>query len=106
MGLFKRKNKNEALLKTFDGREVKYVTKRVFHDDGTVTYDIIGKSGRIAVVGENIRVICGEADVFTCPVTDSKYYLLLSGDGVTIEGQNQVSGKYDVVTAYYTYYRK
>ena len=24
MGLFKKKNKNESLLKTFDGREVKY----------------------------------------------------------------------------------
>lgn len=106
MGLFKKKNKNEALLKTFDGREVKYVTKRVPHNDGTVTYDIIGKAGRIAVVGDNIRVICGEIDVFTCPVADSKYYLLMSGDGVTVEGQNQVSGEYDTVTAYYTYYRK
>lgn len=106
MGLFKRKNKNEALLKTFDGREVKYVTKKVPHTDGTVTYDIIGKAGRIAVVGENIRVICGEIDVFTCAVADSKYYLLMSGDGVTVEGQNLVSGNYDVITAYYTYYRK
>lgn len=106
MGLFKKKNKNEQLLKTFDGREVKYVTKRISHEDGTVTYDIIGKAGRIAVVGDNIRVICGEIDVFTCPVADSKYYLLMSGDGVTVEGNNIVSGNYDVVTAYYTYYRK
>lgn len=106
MGLFKKKHKNDALLKTFDGREVKYVTKRVVHNDGTVTYDIIGKSGRIAVVDENIRVICGEIDVFTCEVAKSKYYLLMSGDGVTVEGQNAVSGEYDTVTAYYTYYRK
>ena len=106
MGLFKKKNKNDQLLKTFDGREVKYVTLRVPHDDGTVTYDIIGKMGRIAVVGDNIRIICGEIDVFTCAVSDSKYYLLMSGDGVTVEGQNQVTGEYDVVTAYYTYYRK
>lgn len=106
MGLFKKNNKNEQLLKTFDGREVKYVTKRNPHPDGSVTYDIIGKAGRIAVVGENIRVICGEIDVFTCSVTDSKYYLLMSGDGVTVEGHNQVSGNYDTITAYYTYYRK
>ena len=106
MGLFKKKNINEKLLKTFDGRELKYVTKRVVKDDGTVNYDIIGKSGRIAVVGDNIRIICGLIDVFTCPVTDSKYYLLMSGDGVTVEGQNAVTGQYDVVTAYYTYYRK
>ena len=106
MGLFKKKNKNEALLKTFDGREVKYVTKRVQHDDGTVTYDIVGKAGRIAVVDDNIRIICGLMDVFTCSVADSKYYLLMSGDGVTVEGQNTVTGEYDTVTAYYTYYRK
>lgn len=106
MGLFKKKNKNEQLLKTFDGREVKYVTKRVQYENGTVNYDIIGKAGRIAVVGENIRVICGEKDVFTCPVSESKYYLLMSGDGVTVEGQNLVSGHYDTITAYYTYYRK
>ena len=51
---------------------------------------------------ENLGVL----DVFTCPVADSKYYLLMSGDGVTVEGPNQVTGQYDVVTAYYTYYRK
>lgn len=106
MGLFKKKTKNETLLKTFDGREVKYVTLRNQHDDGTVSYDIIGKAGRIAVVDDNIRIICGVVDVFTCPVADSKYYLLMSGDGVTVEGQNSVTGKYDTVTAYYTYYRK
>lgn len=106
MGLFKKKTQNETLLKTFDGREVKYVTLRNQHDDGTVSYDIIGKAGRIAVVDDNIRIICGVVDVFTCPVADSKYYLLMSGDGVTVEGQNSVTGKYDTVTAYYTYYRK
>ncbi len=106
MGLFKKKNKNDQLLKTFDGREVKYVTKRVVHNDGNVNYDIIGKAGRIAVVDDKIRVICGELDVFTCPVADSKYYLLMSGDGVTVEGQNSVTGEYDTITAYYTYYRK
>ena len=106
MGLFKKENKNEQLLKTFDGREVKYVTKRVVRDDGIVNYDIIGKAGRIAVIDDNIRIICGIIDVFVCPINDSKYYLLMSGDGVTVEGQNSVTGKYDVVTAYYTYYRK
>ena len=106
MGLFKRKKRNEDLLRTFDGREVKYVTKRVAHNDGTVTYDIIGKSGRIAVIGEYIRIICGEIDVFNCKIDESKYYLLMSGDGVTVEGENTVTGNYDTVTAYYSYYRK
>ena len=106
MGLFRKKRKNEDLLRTFDGRELKYVTKRNLHPDGTVTYDIIGKLGRIAVIGDFIRIICGEIDVFNCKIDDSKYYLLMSGDGVTVEGENTVTGKYDTVTAYYTYYRK
>ena len=106
MGLFRKKNKNESLLKTFDGREVKYVTRRNPHEDGTVTYDIIGKSGRIAVIGDEIRVICGEIDVFRGKIDTTTYFLLMSGDGVTIEGENTVTGKYDSVTAYYTYYRK
>lgn len=104
--LFKKKNTNDALLKTFDGREVKYVTKRVVHTDGNVTYDIVGKSGRIAVIDDNIRIICGEVDVFNCKIANAKYYLLMSGDGVTVEGENTVTGDYDVITAYYTYYRK
>lgn len=106
MGLFRRKRKNQDLLRTFDGRELKYVTKRNSNPDGTVTYDIVGKSGRIAVIGDYIRIICGEIDVFNCKIDDSKYYLLMSGDGVTVEGQNTVTGNYDNVTAYYTYYRK
>lgn len=106
MALFKKKIKNDTLLKTFDGREVKYVTKRVAHSNGTVTYDIVGKLGRIAVIDDNIRIICGETDVFNCKISNSKYYLLMSGDGVTVEGENTVTGDYDVITAYYTYYRK
>lgn len=106
MGLFSRKHKNDSVLSSFDGRCVKYVTRRDVDSDGNVSYNIIGKSGRIAVVDGKIRVICGETDVFTCEVSQSKYYLLLSGDGVTVEGQNLVTGKYDSVTAYYTYYRK
>ena len=106
MGLFRKRNKNESLLKTFDGREVKYVTLRNRHDDGTVTYDIIGKAGRIAAIGDEIRVICGEIDVFRGKEENPKYFLLMSGDGVTIEGENAVTGNYDSVTAYYSYYRK
>ena len=106
MGLFRKKRKNENLLRTFDGRELKYVTKRNAHPDGTVTYDIIGKLGRIAVIGDYIRIICGEKDAFNCKIDDSKYYLLMSGDGVTVEGENTVTGQYDTITAYYTYYRK
>ncbi len=106
MGLFKKKNKNISLLSTFDGREVKYVTKRVVKPDGAVEYLIVGKMGRIAVIDDQIRIICGEKDIFNCKTENSKYFLLMSGDGVTVEGENTVSGEYDTVTAYYSYYRK
>ena len=96
-----KQKRNLELLKTFDGREVKYVTKR---ENGESI--IVGKSGRIAVINEQIRVICGEIDVFNCAVESAKYYLLMSGDGVTVEGNNTVTGEYDVITAYYSYYRK
>lgn len=106
MGLFKKKPKNVSLLNTFDGRQVKYVTKKVAKEDGTSEYVIVGKSGRIAVIDGNIRIICGEIDVFDSKIEDTKYYLLMSGDGVTVEGNNTVSGNYDNITAYYSYYRK
>ncbi|MCQ2454644.1 MAG: hypothetical protein MJ090_00650 [Clostridia bacterium] len=106
MSIFKKKNKNDSLLRTFDGRQVKYVTKKVSNADGSPCYVIVGKSGRIAVIDNQIRVICGETDVFNCCVDTAKYYLLLSGDGVTVEGNNTVSGKYETITAYYSYYRK
>ena len=90
MGLFdfiKKKNRNYDLLKTFDGREVKYVTRR---KDGESV--IVGKSGRIAVIGDDIRIICGEKDIFNGNIDATEYYLHLSGDGVTVSGFNTVTG--------------
>ncbi len=102
MGLFnRRKKRNQELLKTFDGREVKYVTRR---QNGESV--IVGKSGRIAVIGEDIRIICGEADVFNGNIDETTYYLHLSGDGVTVEGFNTVTGETDNISAYYKYHRK
>ena len=105
-GFLKKEKKNNELLSKFDGRQVKYVTKRVELPDGSVNHDIMGKGGRIAVIDDQIRIICGEKDIFNCAVAECKYYLLMSGDGVTVEGNNTVTGEYDVITAYYSYYRK
>lgn len=105
MALFKRKNKNQELLKTFDGRQVKYVTQRTKKDDSYESV-IVGKSGRIAVINNEIRIICGEKDIFKGDVETTNYYLLLSGDGVTVDGINKLTGLPDNLTAYYTYYRK
>lgn len=106
MFLFKKKKENPQVLKCFDGRIVKYVTRRQIDANGNVKYVIAGKEGRIAEIDDEIRVICGEIDVFRCKTVYTKYYLLLSGDGVTLEGQNSVTGQYDMITAYYSYYRK
>lgn len=102
MGLFTRKKKrNNELLKTFDGREVKYVSRRKNGENV-----IVGKSGRIAVIGDNIRIICGENDIFNGAIDETTYYLHLSGDGVTVEGFNTVTGEIDNISAYYKYFRK
>lgn len=102
MGLFTRKKKrNNELLKTFDGREVKYVSRRKNGENV-----IVGKSGRIAVIGDNIRIICGENDIFNGAIDETTYYLHLSGDGVTVEGFNTLTGEIDNISAYYKYFRK
>lgn len=103
---FKRKNKNEDVLRQMDGREIKYVTHRVKQEDGTVKEEILGKRGRIVVLNDEIVVMCGEKDVFRCKVADAVYYTLLSGDGITVSGLNQISGEYADIIVYYTYYRK
>ena len=53
---FKRKPKQENVLLEMDGREIKYVTKRTRNEDGTVREEILGKTGRIIVLGDEIRV--------------------------------------------------
>mgnify|MGYP003296119420 CR=1 FL=1 len=48
---------------------------------------ILGKKGRIVVINGEIRVMCGETDVFRCMAEDATYYTLLSGDGITVSGK-------------------
>ena len=40
---FKKKKKEDNVLRQMDGREIKYVTKRTRNDDGTVKEIILGK---------------------------------------------------------------
>ena len=89
-----------------DGREVKYVTRRVRDDDGNVKEEIMGKRGRIVAIDGEIRVLCGEVDVFRCMAEEASYYVLLSGNGITVSGVNSINGKYEDIVVYYTYYRK
>lgn len=106
LNIFKKKNKNTELLRIFDGRTVKYITKRREDNDGTVNHDIISKAGRIVLIDNEIRIINGEQDVFRVSVDNAKYYVLLSGDGITVEGVNKMTGIYESYTVYFSYYRK
>ena len=101
MWLFKKKDKgSKAALKSFTGRQLQYVSKRV-EDENGVRDMIIGKGGRVAVHDGEIKIICGTESVFTCPVNKACCNLLLSGNGATVEGENQVSGAYDKIIIHY-----
>ncbi len=104
MGLFSRK-KQDPVLAVMDGREVKYVTRRHATENGP-REEILGKNGRIVCLNGEIRVMCETVDVFRCESEKAQYFILLSGDGVTISGVNRLTGQPDEITAYYKYYRK
>ena len=101
--LKKSKDRQDRVLKEMDGREIKYVTRRVKDEDGNIKENILGKRGRIVVLDGEIRVMCGEIDVFRCNVADSVYYTLLSGDGITVSGTNTLNGEKMDLIVYYNY---
>ena len=104
---FKRKiTENENVLLEMDGREIKYVTRRIRGEDGTVKETIMGKAGRIVVIDGEIRIMCGESDVFRCMAENATYYTLLSGDGITVTGINSLNGEQMDMIVYYSYHRK
>lgn len=102
----KKKDPNADVLRQMDGREIKYVTQRVKNANGEVREVILGKQGRIVVVDGEIRVMCGATDVFKCKVDDATYYMLLSGDGITVSGVNTLNGQQMDIIVFYKYHRK
>lgn len=103
---FKKKNPQDNVLKEMDGRQIKYVTKRIVSPDGNVSEEILGKSGRIVVIDGEIRVMCGDTDVFKCMAENAKYFTLLSGDGITVSGINSLNGEKMDIIVHYSYHRK
>ena len=89
-----------------DGREIKYVTRRIKLPDGNVDEEILGKTGRMIAINGEIRVMCGERDVFRSAAEKAVYFDLLSGAGVTISGINEIDGEQMDIIVYYTYHRK
>lgn len=104
--LKKNKNPNANVLRQMDGREIKYVTRRTRNEDGSVKEIILGKEGRIVVIDDEIRVMCGAVDVFRSDVENSTYYMLLSGDGITVSGVNKIDNNEMDIIVYYKYHRK
>ncbi len=102
----KKKDPNADVLRQMDGREIKYVTQRIRTDKGEVKELILGKQGRIVVIEDEIRVMCGATDVFRCNVEDAVYYMLLSGDGITVSGVNTLNNEKMDIVVFYKYHRK
>ena len=102
----KKKPALDPVLKQMDGREIKYVTRRTRDSDGNVKELILGKEGRIVLIENEIRVMCGATDVFRCLVENASYFVLLSGDGITVSGVNTLNGEQMDIIVYYKYHRK
>ncbi len=100
---FKKKKEN-PILKIFDGRTVKYITRRVQTGEG-VNHEVVGKGGRIVLLEDEIRIICGERDIFKGSL-QTECCMLLSGDGATVKGTNKINGEEELYTVYFSYYRK
>ena len=102
-GFFKKKQ--NKTLASLHGQEVKYVTKRVTDENGGVKEEIVGKSGRIVVLDGIITIMCGENDVFKGNADTTDCYTLLSGNGITVSGINQLNGEKVDFVVYYKYHR-
>ena len=105
-GFKRKKNDSDRVLSEMDGREIKYVTRRIKNADGSVKETIMGKAGRRVIIDGEIRIMCGETDVFKCMAENATYYTLLSGDGITVTGVNSLNGEHMDMIVYYTYHRK
>ncbi len=104
--LRKKKDPCSDVLRQMDGREIKYVTRRIREADESVKEVILGKEGRIVIIENEIRVMCGATDVFKCKIQDATYYMLLSGDGITVTGVDSITNEQMDIIVYYKYHRK
>lgn len=92
--------KQDPVIKTFNGRQISHITKRVLRD-GTTVDEVVATGGRVAEYDGYIKITANEKYVFVCPTESAKCNFLLSGNGATIEGQNEVSGTYDKMMVHY-----
>ena len=100
MFFFKSKNNNKNIIKKINGKQIKYVTRRIDNGEG-VRDTIVGKTGRIAIFDGNVKVICGTEDVFCCNEKECECNFLLSGNGITVRGNNSVTDSNDFIIVYF-----
>ncbi|MBR2039998.1 MAG: hypothetical protein IJ948_01300 [Clostridia bacterium] len=50
--------------------------------------------------------MCGATDVFRCRIENATYYMLLSGDGITVSGVNTLNNTQMDIIVFYKYHRK
>lgn len=107
MAWFRKKIDDDykQVLKKLDGRQVKYVTRRILNEQGSPEELILGKEGRVTALETDISVLVGVEEVYRAPIEDTQCSELLSGDGVVVKGQNHITGQQDTLVAYYKYYR-
>lgn len=87
--------------KSFDSMKVKYVTERT--PEGEV---VLGKTGYINVIRDNLTVCCEAKVVFECNAAEVISSELLSLGGVIFTGFDNIENKERTVVCYYEYYRK
>lgn len=122
-GLFGKKREDSAaerrrMAKRLDGMALKYVVERdsdeaegadgeVAAQSGAAADRVIGRSGAL-ILKEDRLLVYSDADViFRARVDSLSMGMLLSGDGVILEGNDEENGgRHRKIIAYFTYYLK
>jgi hypothetical protein len=105
MGLFKKKIDRETklFLTQIDGKLIEYCSER---DKGTYIETVLGKSGRINVIDNEVVILCEAHEVFRCDISSLQGGEFLSHEGVTLSAIDKTTGDRRSIMAYYKYYRK
>ncbi len=99
----KLQSESAKLIKSLDGREVKYVSKRDPVDYGEI---ILGKNGHINITDDELIILCEGEIVFRNDIKGLKAAELMSLDGINLRYENEETGETETVVAYYKYFRK
>ncbi len=101
-GLFSKNKKADTMpvskIKSLNKKELRYVAMR---DPETYKEIRLGTEGAINITDGEIRLVCSGDTVFACKLDDVKVGELMSLDGITLKGDDRISGENRTVTAFY-----